>query len=37
MAKRQAKTENKTEENIKVAQSKLSSIAEQSITMNEQY
>lgn len=32
MAKSQGKTENKMEENIKVAQSKLSSIAEQSIT-----
>lgn len=36
MAKCQAKTKNKTEENMKVAQSKLSSIAEQSIT-NGQY
>jgi len=32
MAKSQAKMENKMKENIKVAQSKLSSIAEQSIT-----
>lgn len=37
MAKSQAKTENKMEENMKVAQSKLSSIAEQSITTNGQY
>lgn len=36
MAKCQAKTKNKTEENMKVAQSKLSFIAEQSIT-NGQY
>lgn len=37
MAKSQAKTENKMKENMKVAQSELSPIAEQSITTDRQY
>jgi len=37
MAKSQTKGENKARENMEVAQSELSSIAEQSITANEQY